>query len=99
LPFSGSNPGLIRPPFENKPESAVFWQSGKIKRTHSGGLRSGFLPGWALVCPGKKAAYNAAMGCLRALYGAHIGRILAIKALNGGIFHANQKEAFCRRFL
>jgi len=50
-----------------------------------------------LVCPGKKAAYNAAMGRLWALYGAQIGRILEIKALNGGIFRANQKETFCRR--
>jgi len=37
------------------------------------------------------------MGRLWALYGVQFGRILAIGALKGGIFHANQKEAFCRR--
>jgi hypothetical protein len=70
-------------------------QSDEIKRTYKRGLRPGFLPGRALVCPGKKAAYNAAMGRLRALYGAHIGRIFVIGAVLTGIFHANQKEAFC----
>ena len=41
----------------------------------------------------------ASMGRLRALYGAQFERILAKKAINARIFHANQKGAFYGRIL
>jgi hypothetical protein len=70
-----------RAPFKNKPKSAVFLQSDKLKRSRSAILRADLKADGFLVDPENSDRQNANMRPQRALYGAQYGRILA----NGGI--------------
>jgi hypothetical protein len=94
FPFPAPNPGPYGARFKKEPESAVFLQSDKIKRSHIGDVRPIFSPGRVLDCPGKRICTNAFMAQLRALYEVQFGRISANGAVKRDISRAGRNGTF-----
>jgi hypothetical protein len=57
LPLPVPKRSPYRAPFQNNPESALFWQSDKIKRSRIAILRAVFGPDGFLVDPENRSVF------------------------------------------
>ena len=89
LPHFRSKRSPFRAPFKNKPKSAVFWQSDKIKRPHIAVLRADHRYIWVFDCCWKQWLSEREYDLLNRHYmGLNLGLSLQIVAYLSTEFRA-----------